>query len=148
MEYRLLNDGCGVILTRQPEIISEELAITFTGAPDGAVAIFSHNGTSHYRELNEGCCVLSVPFLTGEISVRVIHYNGSARPPSWSCEGIIAKDYHGGVLVAPDDNNLPLEVTRLKIANHELRDGLTDLEKKYTQLYEKLNSLMEGYDLT
>ena len=39
MEYRLLDNGKGIMLTRQPEFISGDLYISFTGAPEGATAI-------------------------------------------------------------------------------------------------------------
>ena len=39
MEYKLLCDKTGVILTRQPELVTDKLFITFTGAPEGATAV-------------------------------------------------------------------------------------------------------------
>ena len=39
-EYKLLNDGQGVILTRQPGAVDGDLIVSFDGAPDGAVALF------------------------------------------------------------------------------------------------------------
>ena len=41
MEYKLIElVKKGFILTREPEVVTDELIITFTGAPDGATAIF------------------------------------------------------------------------------------------------------------
>ena len=39
MEYKVLDNGTAVILTRQPELVYDELYITFTGAPANATAI-------------------------------------------------------------------------------------------------------------
>ena len=45
MEYKLIElVKKGFILTREPEVVTDELIITFTGAPDGATAIFENAG--------------------------------------------------------------------------------------------------------
>ena len=43
MEYKLLNGNSGVIMTRTPELVSDMLYISFTGAPDKATAIFERD---------------------------------------------------------------------------------------------------------
>mgnify|MGYP000764053941 CR=1 FL=1 len=77
MEYQLLNNYTGVVLTREPEFICDELYITFTGAPANATAIFERaDGESAYRDLSEGLCGLDTDFLRGSIKVTVVVLNG------------------------------------------------------------------------
>lgn len=148
MEYRLLNDGCGVILTRQPELAADEITITFSGAPDGAVAIFSSDTDSYYRVLSDGCCSISISLIHDELEVCVTHYDGSARPRRWTCEGIRAISVSDGKIILPNDSNLPQEVARLKESDHTLREEFAALKAELKRLEEKFTSMMEGYDLT
>ena len=52
MEYKILDNGTAVVLTRQPELVYDELYIDFSGAPSGATAIFEVGGDSLYRLLH------------------------------------------------------------------------------------------------
>ena len=118
--YKLLNDGQGVILTRQPDVLEGDLVVTFSGAPAGAVALFKAGGTTCYRELEAGgSCLVPRRILNGTIQVSVTCYNGTVTPQRWKCENLIASALpNGTVILAPDDNNLPLEVVNVKIAYH------------------------------
>lgn len=55
MEYKLIElVKKGFILTREPEVVTDELIITFTGAPDGATAIFENaDRAAWYASLTE-----------------------------------------------------------------------------------------------
>ena len=69
MEYKLLCDKTGVILTRQPELVTDKLFITFTGAPEGATAVFERDdGNSMYRLIADEGKMLT----DGEQKVRAI----------------------------------------------------------------------------
>lgn len=148
--YRLLNDGQGVILTRQPILIDSDLEVMFVGAPAGAIALFKADGTSCYRELKDGgSCFVPRRILNGTAEVSVTCYNDTVSPRRWSCESLIATVLaNGAVVLAPDDNNLPLEVVNLKIANHKLREDFAELEERFNKLSNTFTSMMEGYDLT
>ena len=56
MEYKILDNGTAVVLTRQPELVYDELYIDFSGAPSGATAIFEVGGDSLYRSLDGAFC--------------------------------------------------------------------------------------------
>lgn len=149
-EYKLLNDGQGVILTRQPIELNGDLAVNFFGAPPGAVALFkAGEGSKCYRELKGGACIVPCSLLKGTVDVSVVCYDETIRPRSWTCERLVATTLeHGSTIIAPDDNYLPSEVTGLKIADHQLREDFKRLEEKFNNLSEKFTSIMEGYDLT
>ena len=149
-EYRVLNNGTAVLLTRQPELERGEVLIAFTGAPDGATAIFECNGDSIYRLLKDGICIISADKLSGPVAVTLAVLDGSARPKKWICEELVAdvREDRGGVILSPNDANLPERVTELKLENEELRNAQKNLENAIKALEEKLTSIYEGYDFT
>lgn len=150
MEYKLLDIGVGVILTRQPEILSGEISVSFVNAPEGATAIFEEKaGDSFYRELSsDGTCSLP-PSISGEVRVSVAVFSGVARPKRWICEEFkVCKEQNGCILVAPNDMNLPQTVVELRLENEAIREELKNTNEKYNKLYEALEKIMEGYDLT
>ena len=72
MEYKLLCSNIGIITTREPELISGTLFVSFEGAPDGSTAIFEReDGESAYRLLSDGLCAVESDWLRGSIKVTV-----------------------------------------------------------------------------
>lgn len=148
MEYKLLGNGTGIILTRQPEIVNDELIITFSGSPSGATAIVEINGDSHYCLLHDATCAIPCAKLNGAVKITVALLDGSAKPKKWLCEGIKASKTAAGVLIAPDDMDLPATVAGLRLENDALRQYVAALENKINTLYGKFERLTEGYDIT
>ncbi len=148
MEYKILDNGTAVLLTRQPEPIKDELCVTFTGVPTGATAIFEVGDTAIYRLLEEDSCVVPVYKLVGEVKVTVVILDGSARPQKWICEELKGHRLESGeILVAPNDMNLPQRYVELKLENQILRDNDKELHARLDELREKLEKLYEGYDI-
>lgn len=147
MEYKLLDNGTGIILTRQPEIVSDMLYISFDGAPRDATAIITANGSSIYRLLEDGMC--SIPASAGIVAVGIAELDGSAKPRRWICEGLKAEPLKDGqTLYAPNDGNLPETVAKLRLENQAIRESLSSLENSIKALREKFQKMMEGYDIT
>lgn len=150
MEIKLLDNNRGVILTRQPELIYGNLYITFTGAPEFATAIFERqDGESLYRSLEDGLCGVPENFLQGEIKITVTKFDGTVSPQKWACEGLkITKQKKGGVLVAPNDMNIPEQMVELQLELQEMREREKIQAEKISELNTKLEKLLEGYDIT
>lgn len=152
MEYKLLKSYMkGILLTRQPEAVTDgdELYITFTGAPDGATAIFEgEDGYSLYRVLKDESCKIPSTFLLGTITVRVAVLNGTTSSPVYICEGIKATVTAAAIIVRPDDTNLPDTVREIQLNLQEIKDEMENFTKKYSELNTKLTKLLEGYDIT
>ena len=96
MEYKLLGNGSAVILTRQPEIVYDELYITFSGAPSDATAIIETSGDSLYRKLSEGTCAVPANKLRGEVKITVAILDGTTPPKRWTCEELKAEALRDG----------------------------------------------------
>ena len=150
MEIKLLDNNKGVILTRQPELIYGNLYITFTGAPEFATVIFERkDGESLYRSLEDGLCGVPESFLQDEIKITVTLIDGTVNPQKWACEGLkITKQKKGGVLVAPNDMNIPEQMVELQLELQEMREREKIQSEKISELNTKLEKLLEGYDIT
>jgi len=150
MEYRLLDNGVGVILTRQPKIAEGELLVSFAGAPADSTAIFeTESGDCYYRKLSDGACSLPVSKIFGEVKVTVALLNGKTPTRRWLCEEIKAENQNSGcALIAPNDMNLPQTVVELRLENQEIRQTQEELKKLCKELKDTLEKIMEGYDFT
>ncbi|MCM1218229.1 MAG: hypothetical protein NC548_27400 [Lachnospiraceae bacterium] len=149
MEYKLIKDcGKGFMLTREPETVTGELIVSFTGAPANATAVFENGeGNSLYRLLKDETCAIPADFLKGCVRVTVAVLNGKEKAPKFTCERIYAKPVSdGGVIVCPDG----LDVAKEIIAIHGEIQGIKGvcdlLNKSVAALGEKLVKLLDGYD--
>ena len=149
MEYKLLDNGKGLILTRQPEIVQRHLFITFSGAPKNATAIFEKvDGDSLYRQLQDDTCGLPAHFLDGNIKVSVTVLDGNSNAPKWRCEEIKASKQQGGVLACPNDMNIPMQMVEIQLEQQKIKGEIEKLAENYSELNKKLEKLLEGYDIT
>ena len=146
MRVKLLDNGTGVIITRQPFITHEDEVIEFEGHPEKSVVIYERGVTQYYRKIRNGKAELPFAILDGviKISVAVI----SASGVKWTCEEIIADVLeNGGVLIAPNDMNLPQAVVDLKLENEALRKENAEIRRILKEFEDKLQGILEGYDL-
>lgn len=155
MKYRLLDNDTGVILTRSAEItpppvcVGDGCFISFEGAPDGAVAVFTWKGYTFYRDLASGKCAFPQAIDGGDVDVTVALIATDGNTRRWECEGLIARrTADGSIIIAPNDANLPGEIARLRIENDQLRDEQARLNERLLELDKKLTRIMEGYNIT
>lgn len=154
MEYKLLDDNTGIILTRNPEKVSKNLFITFTGAPADATVIFENReGDSLYRKLEDNMCAVPTrflcPILEDAIKVTVCILDGVSKD-RWKCEeiktGLLVSTNE--VLVQPNDMNIPQQMIDLKLELQEMKTKQKEQQEEISELNNKLNRLLEGYDIT
>lgn len=148
MEYRLFNDK-GAIYTRTPEVVSDMLCIKFNGAPTGATAIFEcDDGSSAYKLINDGVCVVEDSFLKGTVRVTVAVLNGRTKSQRWFCEGIYTQRLKSGeVIVSPADTDLQGKILEAEKEIFDLKTGQNELKEKYSELEKRFTKLLEGYDI-
>lgn len=149
MEYKLLNNGDGIIVTREPELVSDMLNISFTGAPENATAIFERrDGESAYRALSDGLCGIGSDWLNGSIKVMVAVLDGSMQSQRWFCEGIrVQRLRDGSVLLYPDDIDTQRKIAKLQEEVSDLKAAKKELSDKYAELEKKFDKLLQGYDI-
>lgn len=148
MQFKLLDNYTGVLLSRQPEELGKELEISFTDAPHGATAVFTVGPDSYYRELENGKCSIPVGRINGIVKVRVCVFDGSAEPACWVCESLEVRHTSSGTVFAlPNDTDMPLKIVELKTENQELRAENKRLWAEITELNRKIEHLYEGYDI-
>lgn len=150
MEYKLIKDcGKGFMLTREPETVTGELIVSFTGAPANATAVFENGeGNSLYRLLKDETCAIPADFLKGCVRVTVAVLNGKEKAPKFTCEGIYTKPVPsgGGVVVCPDGLDTAKEIIAVHGEIQEIKNLVSGLSKCLDNLNDKLVKLLDGYD--
>jgi hypothetical protein len=130
----------------------KETEVIFDGAPEGAVAVFrTSDGRSFFRRAEGGVCRLKPSELkNGEVSVQLTIPDQSARPTRIGCEGLLAEAVSGTdtVLIIPNDDNLPARVAALLVENSDIRGKMAELERNLSAINTRIDTLLEGYDIT
>lgn len=151
MEVKLLNNQTGIILTRDAEMVSDALYVTFRNAPKNATVIFQNENDSLYREIIDKTCEVPLSFLLKSeiISITVTILNGSHKVPTWHCERmIVTKCELDTVLIRPDDTDISNKWASTQDELNTIRENYKNLSEKYSELATKLNKLLDGYDIT
>lgn len=151
MKIKLTDNFKGIILTRSPETTKDDIYITFQEAPSGAVAVFSTAaGLTYYRKISlDGECVIAARLLVGNTNLSVTVPDDGAGERKWICEGIRIEELGNGVCaVFPNDMDLPQKVNELFLENEQLRNNVSRLTDKLSELKKRIDSLLEGYDIT
>ena len=149
MEYKLIQDcSKGFILTREPETVTSELIITFTGAPADATAVFENGeGNSLYRLLKDDTCAIPVAFMKGRVRVTVAALNGKDNAPKYVCEGIYTTPIPSvGVIVCPDGLDMALELISARTEINALRERIDGLCARADTTDERITKILDGYD--
>ncbi len=149
MEYKLIQDCLkGYVLTREPETVTDELIISFTGAPADATAVFENGeGNSLYRLLKDDTCAIPVAFLKGCVRVTVAMLNGKDSAPKYVCEGIYTAPIPSvGVMVCPDGLDMALELISARAEIQTLRERIDGLCARADATDERITKMLDGYD--
>jgi hypothetical protein len=147
MTYKLLSTGRGIITTRQAKVVKDNAMFLFSGAPEGAMAVFTMPGATYYRELKSGRCNIPAKYLDGNIAVSIALNDKTAKIKRYSCEGLQATKLSDGVLLAPDDSNLAEEFAKSRVEADELRGEFEALREEFVNLKKQFNDMMQGYGL-
>lgn len=129
--------------------MDDELIITFTGAPNGATAIFENeSGNSLYRQLYDATCSIPKEFIKGSVRVTIAVLNGKSNAPKYRCEAIYSKAVNGVLVVCPNGLDVPQEIISVYACVQDLNEKHTTLTKAIEGLNEKLARLLDGWDIT
>ena len=149
MEYKLLNNGRAVLVTRKPEVIYDDLTVSFSGAPEGATAVIEILGITLYRDIKDGVCSIPWEKLKGDIKITVMHLNGTIPTPTWSCDEISAEALKDeGILIYPNSLDLERIISDLRLENDHIRQENEDNKKTLKAIQTRLEDIMNAYDFT
>lgn len=150
MQYKIFKAiRKGLIITRNIKEVKDELVIQFIGAPDGATAIFTDDkNVSTYKTLDEKkSCVLPKHLLQSPLKVIVTVIGGTKVEPIYMCETIVPKTIGNVLVVMPEEIDFGTELRKVYEIVQKLSDKCDNLERENKSLSERLENLMEGYDL-
>ena len=92
LNYKLLSNGNGVLLTRTPRSVGEKVIFFFDGAQKGDRLVLTRtDDRTIYRTLTEGACEVPASLLYGTVSITVLRSGGNAVP----CEPLFLEDIDG-----------------------------------------------------
>ena len=149
MEYRLLDNQTGVIIGRNPVLLQEKLLLSFPEATGELMVEFENQGVFYYRELQNAHCELNASKIRGVLKVTLFDNMAPvAKRRKWVCEELYIDHTDYGILVYPNDANLPKIVSNLRLENEQIRGELNVLRSSFQSLEERFERLMEGYDIT
>lgn len=145
MTFKLLGNDTGVIITRDPEIVSGDVTLSFEGALAGSTAIISTEKRTHFIPIENGSCSIHAEHLDGNIAIAV----AARRFPKRShCEGIKALQLGDGrVLISPADADLQRIIVNLRIEIDAIRTAQNTLKKNYEEISARLEEYMSGHNL-
>ena len=146
MKYRVLNNGRGVLLSEEPQKITEALKLEFDGDTIGVFAVLNTGERVIYREVRDGSCVIERGLLEegalklsltkqGELSLEV------------RCDALQVVKTSECDVVFPDVTDGALLARELRIENDEIRDAIGKADERIGELERKFAEVYEGYDL-
>ena len=116
-------------------------------APSDATAIIETGEISLYRKLSEGSCAVPIKKLSGEVRVTVVITNGKTPLQKWLCEELkVEKLKDGGILIYPNDLNLPQTIVDLRLENHNIREEYRTIKEELEAVKKRLEEITEPYD--
>ena len=154
MKYTLFPCGKGYITEQTPDVVDGgDIAVTFDGidlSADKRVAMFTTEvaeGSSAlatlYRDIDAtGRCVIPISKLDGEITVTV-----SVDGKRYFCGGLFIRHDNYGCFISPINVDLTKEVVASRKVEAELEAAKIDLVSRVEALEDKLERLLEGYDI-
>lgn len=146
MTWRILRNGTAVISERNVRPIVAETILKFIGATEGDTLILKRDdGTKHFSPIEDGIAIVRGAYLSGgeRFKVRVSKLQGDG---AITCEGIKKVTHEDKPFIAPDDNNIPAEIARLRIENDEIRQTNKDILRTLDSLLRRVEEF-EGFDI-
>lgn len=99
MTYRLCKNGRGVLMTREPIMITGALELLFEGVDEGYTAVIKTGEKVYYRSIHEGKCELEAEkILPGVISIFVAF--DKTINPTWILDELYATCGCGAIAVS------------------------------------------------
>ena len=148
MKIVLLNNYTAVIVDRSAQIAGDEIDLEVGGVeiPNGSSLVaMCGNGISHYQEIKDGRCTLPTKHLDGVIPIFIKVFDEKVL--TWKCEALYCQRLADGVLVSPNDSDLPEEFAKLKLENDEIRNYIRELEDHILKFNKELNDMKRGWNV-
>lgn len=148
IQYRILDNGKGVLLTRGTVSESSDATFIFDSASEKDApsrAVFADtSGNEIYRELDGRKCSVPMRKLCGTISVAVVGVENKKR---WKCDSVRFIKHGNAVIAIANEDSVYEELAALRIEYDELCAEVGKIRESVNRVSDKLENIMEGYDV-
>lgn len=146
MEYRLLESGIALLLSRTPKLISDALQICFLGSASADTVIVEASGKMPvYHKLCGGRCSIPAHELHGEVKITAAVMGEHRALKKWVCEDLVCEaQAQDGVLVYPADMDSSKQIVSLRLEVDDLRgrlERLMNVPEEMEKLFSRLRDL-------
>ena len=142
MKIALLDNYKGVIVDRTPFIATDTLDIEID-ADGKTLVVACKDGITHYCGIKDGKCTISTDDFDDIVRLYVKDFGKTIT--TWKCESIKCQKVTDGILIAPNDADLPNEFARLQLDYQEVCNNMKRLEEYIRAVDKKIDSMVEGW---
>lgn len=144
MQYVLLSNKKGVLLTRAPENVTSGLVLEFVGYAPGQHAVINVGEKVIYRDISEGSCLVESWLLNpGNVSISVKSETGEAI----KCDGLTI--FEDGstryAIMNTDERDEELPDVRVELA--ALSSTMNEVKTLVEKLKKRLSDIYDGVDI-
>ncbi len=139
MQYILLKNGYGIIISDERKIKAENITFTFFDAPLNSTVTFKSEKGHIYKKLSDDThsCQLNVKGINGTLSIGLSSIV-DGKPARWNCEAIfVSHDGEDTVVYAIENPNK--HIAKLFDELKTIEKTIESLARKFTDLEKRVN---------
>ena len=144
MKIALLDSFRGVIVDRTPIFVDDHLDIEVDAEGLTLVAACKE-GIKHYIEIKDGKCTVPTQDMEGVVHIFVKKFDKTIT--TWKCESLKCQRVKDGLLISPNDSDLPEEFAKLQLDYQKLRENAKRLEDYIQAVDKKIDGMLKGWDI-
>jgi hypothetical protein len=142
MKIALLDNYKGVIVDRTPFIATDTLDIEID-ADGKTLVVACKDGIKHYLAIKDGKSTVPTKDMDGVVHLFVKNFDKSIT--TWKCESLKCQRVNDGVLIAPNDSDLPEHFAQLQIDYQNMSERVKILEDYIRAVNKRIDSMVEGW---
>jgi hypothetical protein len=144
MKIALLDNYKGIILDRAPFIAGDSIDIEID-ANDCTLVVACKDGIKHYLAIKDGKSRVPTKDMDGVVHLFVKKFDKSIT--TWKCESIKCQRVNGGVLIAPNDSDLPWQFAQLQIEYQKMSERVKSLQDYIRAVDKKIDDMLKGWNI-
>lgn len=146
MTYRLCKNGRGVLMTREPIMITGALELEFIGASEDHTAVIKNGENVYYRNIHAGKCELEAEkILPGVIQIYIISDN--AANPECVLDELFATCGDSEIAICGNTLEYDKLLTEQRLEMEELRSEICLFRSELDQFRREFDEVYADTDI-